>query len=184
MPQNITDIDDYKGFTQLPISDSADLFNEFAFEAEKDILRGKDILDFGLLGDENYINLLSDLDNSNEPQTQPWVDLIDGKTYISSNGLKTVFGGVRKLLTYFVYSEYLKYNRINLFQSNAVNMTYENADKAEIKNVNYEAHRRWNKGVDLFNDETYDYLIFNQSLFPNWDFTRQSKFITYGIIGT
>ena len=181
MPQNITKIADYKGFTQLPISDSAAHFNEYAFEAERDILRGNGVDDFGLLGDENYINLLADLDSSNEPQTQPWIDLVDGKSYVASNGLKTSFIGVRKLLTYFVFAVYVKQFRVTFFQNTAVNMTYENADITAMMNTNYEAHRRWNKGVEFFNNETYDYLVFNQSLFPNWDFTRQSRFITHGI---
>jgi hypothetical protein len=181
MAQNITKIDDYKGFTQLPIADVETHFNEFAFEIEKDILRGKESDDFGLLGDENYINLLADLDGNNDPQTAPWINLIDGINYVSSNGRKTVYGGVRSLLTYFVFSEYVKQYRVTFFQASAVNMTYENGDNAAIKQTNYEAHRRWNKGVGLFNGETYDYLIFNQSSFPNWDFTRQSKYIIHGI---
>jgi len=181
MPQNITKITDYKGFTQLPIADVEDFFNEFAFEIEKDILRGKEGDDFGLLGDEIYINLLADLDGNNLPQTEPYVSLIDGINYTSSNGLNTVFGGVRKLLTYFVFAEYVKQNRITFFQANAVNMTYENADNATIKNTNHEAHRRWNKGVNLYNSETYNYILFNQSSFTNWNFTRQSKYITHGI---
>lgn len=181
MPQNITKIEDYKGFTQLPISDVETHFNEFAFEVEKEILRGNNVDDFGLLGDEIYINLLADLDGDNLPQTEPYVSLIDGKNYVSSNGLKTVFCGIRKLLTYFVFSEYVKQYRITFFQGTAVNMTYENADNATIKQTNYEAHRRWNKGVDLFNGETYDYILFNQGSFPNWDFTKQERFITHGI---
>ena len=85
------------------------------------------------------------------------------------------------MLTYFVYSEYLKSRRVNIFQSNSTHMTYENAEIASMKDVNYEAHRRWNKGVEMYNGETYDWLIYSQSLFTNWNFTRQSRYIIHGI---
>jgi hypothetical protein len=183
MPQNITKIEDYKGFTQLPISDIETYFDQFAFDIEKNILRGDGgIENFGLLGDEVYVNMLADLDSNNEPQTQPYIDLIDGVGYyIATNGEKTLFGGIRLMLTFFVYSEYLKSQRINRFQSNATHMTYENAEVAAIKDVNYEAHKRWNKGVEMYNGEVYDYLVYSQSSFTNWNFTRQSRYIIHGI---
>lgn len=182
MPKNITKIDDYKGFTSLPIGDVETFFNQFSFDVEENILRGDGGHDFGLLGDQVYVAMIADLDGNNNPQNAPYINLINGVNYTANNGRTVIFIGIKKMLTYFVYSEYVKRNKVTLFQSNAVKMKYENADQASNKEINYEAHRRWNKGVSLYNHEVYDYLLFNQSSFTNWEFTRSGKFLTKGII--
>lgn len=182
MPQNITKIEDYIGFTQIPVADVEAFFSQFAFDIEKKILRGDGVWDFGLLGDEVYIAMLADLDSSNDPQTAPYIDLIAGVNYVANNGRNTIFVGIKKMLTYFVYSEFIKNNRLTNFQSGTVKMTYENADNADVKYVNHLAHKRWNEGVSLYNGEVFDYILFNQASFTNWEFTRQDNFLTLGII--
>jgi len=181
MAKNIVKIEDCKGLTLLPLDNVELYFNDFAFDVEKEILRGVDSTDFGLLGDEEYINLQTDLNANGVPQTSKYTNLVNGVNYVSSNGKNTIFCGIKVMLSYFVYSEYVKRNRLANVQSGTVKMAYENSELAEIKNVRYEAHLRWNKGVDLFNGEVYDYILFNQSSFLNWDFTKQSKFIIHGI---
>ena len=181
MPQNITKIADYDGWFDAPLGNVEDYFNEVAFKIEKDILRGKDSSDFGLLGDQVYIALMADLDINNEPQTAPYINLIDGVNYTANNGEATMFCGLREMLKYFVYAEYIKDNRLTNFQSGTVNIDQENAVNAERKEVHRKAHKRWNNGVDLFNGEVYDYILFYQSSFTNWNFTQQSKYLTLGI---
>ncbi len=182
MAQNITSIDDYVGIVSLGLTNSSVFFEDFAFETEKEILRGDGVTDFGLLGDQVYIALLADLDINNDPQTAPYINLVDGVNYTGINGENTVFSGIRKLLTYFVYSKYLKEDSLTSLQGGAGIMTHENADPGDIKQINWKAHKQWNRGVDLFNGETYNYLLFNQSSFTNWNFTLQSKYLTKGII--
>ncbi len=181
MAKNIVKIENCKGLTLLPLDNVETYFDDFAFDIEKEILRGIDFGDFGLLGDKEYIDLQTDLDANGVPQTSKYINLVNGINYVSSNGKNTIYGGIKLMLSYFIYCEYVKRNRLANVQSGTIKMAYENSELAEIKNVRYEAHLRWNKGVDLFNGEVYDYILFNQSLYPNWDFTRQSKFITHGI---
>lgn len=180
MPNNITNINDYVGYTLLV--DKTDYFNEFAFQVEKNILRGDGRLNYGLLGDEIYLDLISDLDSDNKPQTQKYIDLINGKTYVQTDGRNTVFCGIKTMLTYFVYSEYIKNNISVQSGVGSVNLKPINSDRTLRKNVNYNAHLRWNKGVDLYNIEVYDYLLFYNSDFGNWEFTKQSKYLLNGII--
>lgn len=181
MAQNITKPENYSGLFDLALNNIDDYFNEFAFEIEKTILRGDGVIGFGLLGDEVYIDLIADLDDENNPQTEPYISLINGGSYIAADGKKTLFCGVRKMLTYFVYASYIKDNNLTNFQSGTVSIDQENAANSEVKFINHKAHKRWNLGVDLFNGEVYDYLLFYQSSFTNWDFTRAGKFITMGI---
>lgn len=176
MPKNITTKDNYIGFTNLVISDVIESgFNEFAFEVEKDILRG-------LLGDETYNELISDLDANNLPQTQKFIDLVNGKTYTDNNGDVTLFLGVRKMLTYFVYCVWKKEDMYSDSDLGTIQTRSSNSIKTSEKIVNRIANARWNIGVDFFNNEVYDYLLFYQSDFPKWDFISQSKFLTQGII--
>ena len=182
MAKNITKIADYTGIVSLALENDEGFFAEYAFEAEKEILRGDGVRDYGLLGDQVYIALIADLDSNNEPQTAPYINLVDGVNYVANNGENTMFLGLRKLLTYFVYCKYLKDDVLTNFQGGTVNMANENAVVGDIKQVNWKAHLQWNRGVDLYNGETYDYLLFYQSSFTNWNFTRQGKYLTKGII--
>ena len=183
MPKNITKSNDYKGFTQLVISaNSEDMFNEFVFEIEKIILSGNSINDFGLLGYKEYNDLINDLDINNLPTTQKYIDLINGKTYINNSGDEVNFLGLRKLLTYFVYSHWIVDNNFQESDLGTIQTLGENSIKTTVKQTNQIMYKRFNKGVDFYNGETYDYLLFNQNQFPNWNFTRQYKYITRGII--
>jgi len=183
MPQNITKVSDYTGMLHLVIDENTtDFFNEFAFEIEKKILRGDGRMDYGLLGDVEYIALLADLDSGNVPQTQKYTDLVDGINYIGSDGKTTIFGGIKKMLQYFIYCEFTKDNMYQESELGTLQTTAEHSIKTTRKGINKRANQRWNTGVDLYNGETYDYLLFYQSNYANWDFTRQTKYLTNGII--
>lgn len=183
MPNNITKISDYKGLNLLIDEPSgSDYFKQFCEDIESEILKGSDYYNHGLLGTEVYNDLIADLDENNEPQNAPYIDLVDGVTWTDDGGTERNFIGLRKMLVYFVYAEYLKRNHV--FQSGigTVILSPKNSTKADKSRLNREANLRWNKGVDLYNSNAFDYLLQYQSDFNNWEFTEQSKFITHGII--
>lgn len=182
MANNITKISDYTGFNLLKDNSSdKDSFSDFAFDIEKEILTGKDDDDYGLLGDEVYIALIADLDINNDPQTAPYINLINGVNYTQSDGLNTQFCGLKKMLINFVYAKYLINNIVTQSSIGTFKLLTSNAENTIRKNVNRNAFKRWNKGVEQFNGQVYDYILFYQSSFTNWEFTRQSKYLTLGI---
>lgn len=183
MPNNITKAADYIGLVHLVIDENTDdMFNEFAFEVEKQVLRGDNQTNFGLLGDDVYIALIADLDANNLPQTTKYINLINGKTYTDNSGEETTFLGLRKMLTYFVYSAWIKDNMFQESELGTIQTMGENSIKVLQKQVNRRGNKRWNKGADYYDREVYDYLLFNQSDFPNWNFTKSIRYITTGII--
>ena len=182
MAKNITDIDDYKGYVQIvDDTEQETYFNQIVFEIEREILRGNGINDYGFLGDAEYINLIADLDSNNEPQTQKFIDLVDGKNYTNSSGRTVIFLGIKEMLKLMVYSVFLERDSQNSDGSGIIELKVENAEKVEQKRMRREAHIRWNRGVEMFNGEAYQYMIDNQADFSDWLHTKQSKYLN-GII--
>lgn len=183
MANNITKISDYTGYAFLKDNSADDdFFTDFIFDIEKEILTGKTDDDYGLLGDEVYLAMIADLNENNEPQSAPYINLINGTTYTQTDGLNTDFCGLKKMLVNFVYARHLVSNLVTQSGLGTFKLLTSNAENTIRKNVNHNAHLRWNKGVELFNGEVYDYLLFYQSSFTNWEFTTQSKYLTKGII--
>lgn len=185
--KNITNNDDYSGLVQLLDSEERTAyFNQIVFEFERNILRGDynftSGYGYGFLGDAEYKLLIDDLDSNNEPQTQKYIDLISGKYYTDSSGKTVLFRGIKEMLKLMVYSEFLKRDSQSYDGAGLIQMKAENADVTDQKRMRREAHIRWNNGVDLYNGEAYQYMVFYQSDFPNWQYTPQSKFIMNAII--
>lgn len=180
--KNITKASDYKGMVHLVIDKlSEDMFNEFAFEIEKEVLRGDGYCNSGLIGDQEYIKLIADLDTNNLPTSQKYIDLINGKNYTNS-GDNTGFIGLRKMLTYFVYSAWIKDNMFQESDLGTIQTKGENSIKIMQKQVRARANKRYNTGSDYYNKEVYDYISYNQNDFPDWQFTKADKFITIGLV--
>ena len=182
MAQNITDINDYIGYTKLASSPLPDdtTFADTIFDIEREILRGKECGDYGLLGDQVYLDLLADLDSNNNPQSQKYIDLVNGKNYIRS-GQTFIFSGIKKMLTLFCYSEFIKDKAYQETNAGTVQAEIQNSIIAERKELDHRAHQRWNRGVSMYNGEVYDYILNYQSNFTNWSFTQQYKYLTKGI---
>ena len=129
-----------------------------------------------------FLQLIADLDENNLPQKQKYIDLINGKNYTDSNGEETTFLGLRKMLTYFVYGAWIKENMFQESDLGTIQTLSENSVKVARKEVNRRAHLKWNKGADFYDGEVYDYLLFNQSSFSNWHFSKSIRYLTKGII--
>ena len=182
---NIVKAADFKGIVQLKdATEQSNYFDQIVFEIERDILRGTgnftDGFGYGFLGDAEYILLADDMTNG-VPQSAPWVKLVAGVNYVDASGRTVMFRGLKEMLKLMVYSEFLKRDSQSSDGSGIIVLKAENAEVVEQKRMRHEAHIRWNIGVDMFNGEAYDYMIFNKASFSNWLYTRQSKFIMNGI---
>ena len=179
--KNITDLDDY--IYNLNIAKSGtdtEFFAGFCFQIEKEILSGKNYIEPGLLGKQLYNELISDLDASNEPQSQKFIDLINGVTY-TQGGNTYNWIGLKEMLKYFVYASYLKYRYSFETGIGSVKLSGVNSTLINRKDLYYKANTEFNKGVEYYNFDAYHYISNNQSSFTNWKFSEQSKFLTRGL---
>ena len=183
MANNITDINDYYGLINLPKSGQPnDFFENFAFDIEKEVLRGNGSNDYGLLGDDLYAKLIANLDATNEPTTEPYITLVNGGNYLGSDGKTIIFDGLKRMLTYFVYNSFVKENFDFATHFGTAKTQPENSERGTFRNVNYKANKRYNIGVESHNGQVYNYLQDNSVSFPTWVFTPKSKFLINGII--
>lgn len=182
---NIVKNSDLKGFvTVRETKEDNNYFDQIVFEIERDILRGtgnfRDGFGYGFLGDAVYIALAADMTNG-VPNNAPYIELVAGANYTNSGSRTVMFRGLKEMLKLMVYSEFVERDAQANDGAGMIQLKAENADVVEGKIMRREAHIRWNKGVDMFNGEAYDYMIFNKASFSGWLFTRQSKFIINGI---
>ena len=103
-----------------------------------------------LMGDKLYNLYLADLDASGEPQTQIYINLIDGVTYEDNAGYDVIYEGMKRSLRYFIFADY-KINMYKNTESGQVRMTSSNSVNSSWFNVFNEANRFNDKGVILFN---------------------------------
>ncbi len=78
-------------------------FDDFTTQKEKEIL-------IDLLGWELYYALISDLDGSGDPQTQKYIDLVDGVAagYQDNSSNYRELAGIKTMAAYFFYYYYVK----------------------------------------------------------------------------
>ena len=105
-----------------------------------------------LMGDKLYNEYLADLDGSGDPQTQKFIDLVDGKTYEDCNGYEVIYLGLKRMLRYFIFADY-KEN--NIYEDTTIGTVRQNSDTsvtASWYNVSNEVKRFYDKGVVLYYD--------------------------------
>lgn len=171
------------GIYLVPEANNGDTtdFDSIVFDVEKNVLRGDGRYDYGLLGDKEYIKLIADLDVDGEPQSQKYIDLVNGVNYVNNNGDTVIFSGIKQMLKGFIYNEISNNYRFMLSDSGQKLRETESAKEIKAEDYLKVAAFRYNKAIDIYNNEAYDYLLFYQSLFPDWDFTRKCKFFTNGL---
>lgn len=134
----------------------------------------KEVLTY-LLGYELYAALIAGAAN------EPYKSLLDGKVYeISQNGKtkKVKWGGLKTLIAYYVYCEYLRNKVVSIQQVGSVMSKQENSNIASITGRVFSA---WAKFEDLYGyhgqntimPTAYNYLTTNKDLpeFQCWEFT-------------
>ena len=147
MSLNFYDINDFKGEINLDLSNDSNVLAQFdalAVQIGNDIL--KDLLNSSLLNDLND-DLVSGV-----PQTQEYIDLVDGVTYVDDNQETVNYEGLKRMLRYFVYEQYLD---ISHSQNSSNGQEYgnnENATKLTRFQLRKARERIQNKAVDLYFD--------------------------------
>lgn len=141
-------VNDFIGEINLDLSNDANVLAQFEAlgrQHEIDILKD-------LLGHKLYSDLIADLDSSEQPQTQKFIELVDGKTHILSSGETKIYEGLKRMLSYFVYSFYLEKNWSNNVSTGQTTNNNENStpiNRADLRKVRSTIH---NPGVKLYND--------------------------------
>ena len=143
-----------------------------------------------LLGEDLYLKLIADL-SGGVPQTQKYIDLVNGKTYsvVNEDGItvNVDYQGIKRMLRYFAYCDILKYqdsknSEVGQVVSNQNNST-RLSDKSNQLTVKIEPY--YNKGTELygFDIENYSNYLTNPIYgdIPITDFvdTRKRKYDYY-----
>jgi len=115
------------------VSDNIDDFELYAVEVQRNYLQK-------ILGDKLYTALLSDLDTGGLPQTQRFIDLIDGVIY--TDGDDIIFRGVQLYCCYLWLKMYFADSAIAITPIGPMLFKDEHADRNEAsKSIrNAEAH--------------------------------------------
>lgn len=164
MSLNFYDINDFKGEINLSLSNDANVLAQFESMADQ---IGDDLL-LDLLNAKLKNDLEDDLDSNGDPQTQPYIDLVDGVTYVDDNQETINYRGLKRMLRYFVYEGTLEFTH----SQNATNAQEYSQNENATKLTRYQLRKVrepiQNKAVDLYygaikfiEDNYTDYLTAN-----------------------
>ena len=170
------DIGDFIGEINLDISSDANVqaqFESLGRQVEEDVLRD-------LLNDKLYNDLIADLDVNEDPQTQKFIDLVNGVTYQRISGETINYDGLKRMLRYFVYEQYLDFSFTNNASTGQNVNENENSillNRADLRKVRARIQR---KAVDLYakaaifiNDNYEDYFDASTSDYSFWRPTQK-----------
>ena len=172
-------ISDFKGEVAITkTSYNSDDVQTYIDNTSKEVLRK-------LMGDKLYSEYLADLDGNGDPQTQKFIDLVDGKTYENSCGRTVIYEGLKKFLLYFIWHDY----QLGIIYKNAGAGTHrqdnENSNKPSWYQLSSEAKRVHDKGVPYFKSAWRFIYEFRSTYFPDdeadWTYKpiyKKSKLIT------
>ncbi len=148
-----------------------DKLNSIIDTVEKNILKL-------LLGDDLYILFIADLVDG-EPQITKYINLLNGTTY-DYGERKYIYDGLKAMLKYFIYSEYIKYNSLQATVGTVIpekdnSITMSDFDISELSNDAY------NKGVKYYR-EAISYIVINIEDYPTFDYTSLNYKFNFGIV--
>ena len=103
-----------------------------------------------LFGDKLYNEYLADLDVNGDPQTQKFIDLVNGKTYVDCNGYTFNYEGLKRMLRYFVFSDYKINTAYEDLGTGTKKLKGENSTNATWFNVSNISKDFNDKGVKLY----------------------------------
>jgi len=90
-----------------------------------------------------------------------WTDLLEGVTYVNTEGKRKFFGGLTAPLTYFIYFEFIRDNFTSTQVGKVIGKS-ENSERATDLEVLNVARSRFNQGVSLVNNTLPDFLEANK----------------------
>ena len=179
------DINDFIGEINLDLKhpNIQDAFEQIGTVHQKDILRD-------LLDDKLYNALIADLDGSGNPQTPPYIALVNGETYTKPSGKTVIYEGLIRMLNYFVYSFYLDKTWSSNVSTGQITNLNENSikvNRAELRKVRAEIHNKavklYNAAIKYLDDEKETYFPSGTNDYSFWN-PKVKKFIGKIIMGT
>ena len=129
-------------------SDSIDKqFSDFAATFEKDVLTE-------LLGITLYNEFIADINENNVPQTQKFIDLLNGVVYnLESNGRPIEYKGLLLMLQYLVFDAFIQSRNFTFTPNGTLSVDTENTKQVSNYDTKYKATRNiYNKGVRMYNE--------------------------------
>lgn len=153
-------VNDFKGEINLDLTNDSNVITQFEAFAESVVY--EELND--LFNSKLYNDLIADLTNGT-PVTQKYIDLVDGKAYLRPSGETVNYQGIKKMLRYFVYDQYLDFiwsQNTSVGQMNSNNENSTNLSRSDLRKVR---QRIQHKAVDLYiqavkfiNDNYSDYF--------------------------
>ena len=149
-----------------PQSENPTDFDDKAAKYEKEVLRC-------LLNDKLYSDLLADLDINNNPQTQLFIDLMDGKTFVDTtrNNNTVIFEGLREMIKYYVYYFAAKDYQNILSDTGTKTLNIDTGAQTAIRQMYSSMNDRFNEFVTRYYEAVYFIDFHYETYFPvNSDF--------------
>lgn len=118
-------------------------FEDVIDETEEEILRK-------LMGDFIYTLFFADTVTGSATLNK-YVDLLEGTTYTNPSNVIVIYRGLRKMLAYFTYFEYVNNQSVQNTTVGPVQAANENSSVLSKDQSNNVVIQRWNKGVKRYN---------------------------------
>ncbi|NIV13658.1 MAG: hypothetical protein GWN62_20970 [Aliifodinibius sp.] len=140
-----------------------DKFDAFALEVQETTLRE-------LLRDPLYYQLVNDLDGNGDPQTQRFIDLVNGKAYTYDN----------ETIQYYGLKPYLAYHWLALnlregdyFAADYGNIQFSSNEQDNMTKITDERIDRINSGyykkITSYRNNIVQYLNEEDGTYPEWE---------------
>ena len=160
MSLQFIDINDFIGEINLDLSSDNNV--QAQFEALGNQVINDILLD--LFNDKLYNDFYADLSNG-VPQTQKFIYLLDGKTYIRISGETKKYEGLKRMLRYFVYDAYLEFTHTQNISTGQATNQNENSviiSRSQLRkvraNIQNKAVNLYNRAILFINDNYTDYF--------------------------
>lgn len=139
-----------------------------------------------ILGPDLYTALLADL-VSGVPQTQKYIDLVDGKTY-TKDGKKVTFRGLKKYCSYLWIYVYLLDGSLQITPIGAKIFKDEEADHAEGNQANRQLRDHSIRMADSMEEGIIDFLENDNATYPEFSLSDKEEpasedNFTFNVIG-
>lgn len=158
---------DFVGQVNIPFS-----VHDTDFEYIANSIEIKKLKD--LLGDWLYSKFIADLKNG-EPQTQMYIDLLNGKEYTDTNGKFVIYTGLKEMLVKYIFCLYKLQNDVFNTSLNVVQPNNENSrpiSRSEliqfINPILDEANRLFSSAFAFINNFYDIYFAENMNEYDFW----------------
>ena len=152
------------------VSINIDDFDQYAQEVQRNYLEK-------ILGVELYTALQNNLDASNHPVDQRFIDLVNGVQYSVCSTLIN-FRGVKIYCSYLWMYNYMLNSDNQLTPIGAMIFRDENADHIEGKQAMRQARDHYLRSAEGFESHIINYLTNNQDIYPEFSSSCETKTAT------